>query len=53
MSHVSPEVRQYLKQIGAKGGKKGGAAGKGDPKRSELNRKAALARWSKRKNQSA
>jgi hypothetical protein len=26
-------------------GSKGGAAGKGDPKRAELNRKAAAARW--------
>lgn len=44
---MNPTVKQYLSQIGRKGGK----AGTGSAKRrsSEQTRRAALARWAKAK----
>ena len=42
-SNVPSAVSEYMASLGAKGG----AAGKGDPNRAELNRKAAKARWDK------
>jgi hypothetical protein len=40
---VPKVVSEYMADLG----RKGGAAGKGDQKRRELNRKAAKARWDK------
>ena len=40
---VPKAISDYMAELG----RKGGAAGKGDPKRRELNRKAAQARWAK------
>ena len=40
---VPKVVSEYMADLG----RKGGAAGKGDEKRRELNRKAAQARWAK------
>lgn len=40
---LSPEVKNYLRSIAARGGK----AQKGSPARRELNRKAAQIRWRK------
>lgn len=46
---MNPEVRAYMAEIGRKGGK----AGKGTPKRAEVARKAAKARWAKAKAKAA
>lgn len=42
---MSNPISDYMREIGAKGGK----AGKGNPKRAKLNSEAAKARWAKRK----
>jgi general stress protein YciG len=53
---LSPEFREYLAEIGRKGGKKGGttrAARMTPRERSASARKAVLARWAKRKAKTA
>ena len=43
---IHPAVSNYMRKIGAKGGR----AGKGTALRSQLNRKAALAMWAKKRS---
>jgi len=54
MKKMPPEVLQFFKEQGAKGGKKGGKLRlkKISPaRRSEIARKAAAARWKKAKEE--